>query len=46
MAKFVLFADDSNLFISHIDRDTVYKMANIALSELFLYCSANEIVIS
>ena len=46
LAKFVLVADDSNLFISHIDRDTVYKIANIALSEVFLYCSANNIVIS
>ena len=46
LAKFVLFADDSNLFISHTDRDTVYKIANIALSEVFLYCSANNIVIN
>ena len=46
MAKFVLFADDSNLFISHTDRDTVYKIANMALSEVFLYCSANKIEIN
>ena len=46
LAKFVLYADDSNLFISHFDRDTVYKMANIVLSEVFVYCSANKIVIS
>ena len=46
LAKFVLFADDSNLFISHLDRDTAYKLANIAVSEVFLYCSANKIVIN
>ena len=46
VAKFVLFADDSNLFISHIDRDSMYRLANIALAELYLYCSANKIVIS
>ena len=33
-------------FISHLDRDTVYKLANIAIGEVFLYCSANEIVIN
>ena len=46
LAKFVLFADDSNLFISHIDRDTAYRLANIAVSEVFMYCSANSIVIN
>ena len=46
LAKFVLFADDSNLFISHLDRDTAYRLANIALGEIFFYCSANKIIIS
>ena len=46
LAKFVLFADDSNLFISHIDRNTVYKLANIVISEVFMYCSANKIIIN
>ena len=46
VAKFVLFADDSNLFISHIDRDAAYKLANIAVGEVFMYCSANNIVIN
>ena len=46
MAKFVLFADDSNVFISHLDRDTVYRMANDVLGEIFLYCSCNKIIIN
>ena len=46
IAKFVLFADDSNLFISHLDRDAAYKLANIALSEVYMYCCANKIIIS
>ena len=45
MAKFVLFADDSNVFISHLDRDTVYRMANDVLGEIFIYCSCNKIII-
>ena len=46
IAKFVLFADDSNLFISHSDRDTAYTLANIAVGEVFMYCSANNIFIN
>ena len=44
--KCVLYADDSNIFISHIDRYTLYKLANQILNELYYYCSANQIVIS
>ena len=46
IAKFVLYADDSNIFISHTDRYTLYKLANQLLNELYYYCSANQIVIS
>ena len=46
IVKFVLFADDSNMFVSHSDRYTLYSLANEALYSLFEYCSANKIVIN
>ena len=46
LAKFVLFADDSNMFVSHADRYTLYNIANEALHNLFEYCSANKIIIN
>ena len=46
LTKFVLFADDSNIFISHTDRTMLYKMANQVLHEVLLYCSANQIIIN
>ena len=45
-AKFVLYADDSNLFLSNLDRFALYDTANIALQNIFLYCSANKIMIN
>ena len=44
--KFVLFADDSNLFLSHSNRYTLYSLANEALQKLYEYCCANRIVIN
>ena len=46
LAKFVLFADDSNLFLSHPNRYTLYSLANDILHKLFEFCSANKIVIN
>ena len=46
IAKFVLFADDSNLFISHIDRFKLYELGNQLLRDIFLYCAANYLVIN
>lgn len=46
MVKFVLFADDSNMFVSHADRYTLYSLANEALNTLFQYCCANKIIIN
>ena len=46
IAKVVLFADDSNLFISHIDRFKLYELGNQLLREIFLYCAANYLVIN
>ena len=46
IAKFVLFADDSNLFISHFDRQTLYKIGNEVLHEIHKYCYSNKIIIN
>ena len=46
LAKFVLFADDTNIFISHIDRSELYKIANNILQKLLNYCTANRIVLN
>ena len=45
-AKLILYADDSNLFISHLDRYMLYDIANIVLQNIYLYCCANKIVIN
>ena len=42
----VLYADDSNLFISYLDRYILYDVANKVLENVFLYCCANKIVIN
>ena len=44
--KFVLFADDSNMFINHSDRFTLFSIANEILQKLYDYCCANKIVIN
>ena len=44
--KFVLFADDANLFISHTDRYTLYSISNDVLRSIFDYCSINRIIIN
>lgn len=46
MAKFVLFADDSNIFVSHSDRSGLYKRSNQILQDIYHYCSANKIIIN
>ena len=46
IAKFVLFADDSNVFLSHYDRFTLYELGNSVLRDIFLYCSSNKLVIN
>ncbi len=46
LAKFVLFADDLNLFISHENRFTLYQIANQILHKLYEYCFANRLIIN
>ena len=41
LAKFVLYADDSNVFVSHTDRYTLYRIANSILNDIYMYCKAN-----
>ena len=46
IAKFVLFADDANLFISNIDRQKLYADTNFVLMKIYEYCSANKLIIN
>ena len=46
LAKFVLFADDLNLFLSHYDRTLLYEQANAILFEIYKYCSDNMLIIN
>ncbi len=46
IAKFILFADDLNLFITHVDRAILYRVANQILHKLYEYCLANRLIIN
>ena len=46
LAKFVLFADDLNLFLAHKDRNILYQQANQILFNLYEYSCANRLVIN
>ncbi|NRB82034.1 MAG: reverse transcriptase family protein, partial [Saccharospirillaceae bacterium] len=45
-AKFILFADDANMFLSHTDRKVLYKQANDTLYRVYEYCISNRIIIN
>ncbi len=46
LAKFILFADDLNLFLAHNDRFILYQQANQILFNIYEYCCANRLVIN
>ena len=46
LAKFVLFADDLNLFLSHSDRTLLYQQANAILMQIYNYCFDNMLIIN
>ena len=46
IAKFILFADDLNLFLSNSDRSVLYEQANEILDKLHDYCKANRLIIN
>ena len=46
LAKFILFADDLNLFLQSKDRNLLYKNANEVLSKIHDYCCLNRLVIN
>ena len=46
LAKFVLFADDLNLFLQNKDRDLLYKNANKVLTKIYDYCCSNRLIIN
>ena len=39
--SFILFADDTNLFLSHKDVETLYKIMNQELKQVSLWLTAN-----
>ena len=46
VASFVLFADDLNLFLSHVCRTTLYRSANQILYNLYGYCISNRLILN
>lgn len=46
LGQFVLFADDTNIFISGEDEEKVYAHANIVLDELYEYLFKNQLHIN
>ena len=46
LGKFVLFADDLNLFLSGKDRPLLYRNANSILHSIYQYCLANKLIIN
>ena len=46
VASFVLFADDLNLFLSHVCRTTLYRSANQILHNLYGYCISNRLILN
>ena len=46
LAKYVLFADDLNLFLANRDRDQLYIDANEALYKIYEYCYANRLIMN
>lgn len=43
---FVLFADDANVFVNHIHRNSLFTLSNRILSEIYKYCCANKLIIN
>ncbi len=46
IAKFILFADDLNLFLENKDREVLYSDANKILYTIYEYCCCNRLVIN
>ena len=46
LAKFILFADDLNVFLENTDRDVLYEQANAVLSDIYEYCKANLLIVN
>ena len=44
IAKFVLFANDCNIFIRHKDRATAYRLTNKVEKDIQEYCKANLLI--
>ena len=46
LAKYILFADDLNIFLENTDRDVLYEQANAVLSDVYEYCKANLLIVN
>ena len=46
LAKYILFADDLNVFLENTNRDVLYEQANAVLSDIYEYCKANLLIVN
>ena len=46
LAKYVLFADDLNIFLDNVDRTLLYEEANEVLKCIYNYCRANLLIVN
>lgn len=46
LAKFILFADDLNLFLAHKDRNVLFQQSNQVLRDIYSYCYENMLIIN
>ena len=46
LAKYILFADDLNIFLENSDRNILYEQANLVLRDVYEYCKANLLVVN
>ena len=46
LAKYVLFADDLNMFLANRDRHILYQQANQVLLDVYNYCFENMLIIN
>ena len=46
LAKYILFADDLNIFLENSDRNVLYEQANSVLKDVYEYCEANLLIVN
>ena len=46
LAKYILFADDLNIFLENSNRNVLYEQANSVLKDVYEYCKANLLIVN